>query len=102
MATTKGNQFASKAGEILSGKRPSSMTELMDGQTRDSVSPENRKTVKPTIRKKREEFQIPETLAEMLRAYAYEHRKKKTAVVISALEEFFAHREFTVSEAEDA
>jgi len=101
MATTKGNQFAEKAGGILNGKRPSSMTELMEGQAHDSVSPETHKPVNPVIRKKREEFQIPETLAEMLRAYAYEHRQKKTAVVISALEEFFAHRKFTVSEAKD-
>lgn len=101
MATTKNNQFAAKAGGILNGKRPASMTELMEGQSRDSVSPENRKTVKPILRKKREEFQIPDTLAELLRAYAYEHRIKKTAVVISALEEFFAHRKFTISKVED-
>jgi hypothetical protein len=94
----KQNQFAAKAGGILTGKRPSSMTELMEGNIHDTEFPGSRKSGNTVLRKKREEFQIPEPLAEKLRAYAYEHRTKKTAVVICALEEFFEQKGFTISE----
>jgi hypothetical protein len=74
------------------------MTELMEGNIHEPGFPGSRKTGNTVLRKKREEFQIPEPLAEKLRAYAYEHRTKKTAVVICALEEFFEQKGFTISE----
>jgi hypothetical protein len=44
----------------------------------------------------REEFRLPEDLADTLREYAHQQRLKKTAVVIEALQEFFRHRNFTL------
>ncbi len=56
----------------------------------DSIVTDIRKNGNTVKRKTvREEFRLPENLAETLRIYAFNHRTTKTAVVIEALEKFF-------------
>jgi len=72
-------------------------------ETRKPGNPENQESGYPGNRKTdrngssvREEFRLPEDLADTLREYAHQQRLKKTAVVIEALQEFFRHRNFTL------
>ena len=97
MADKKHQQFKQKANSILDGgQRPSSISELMAADAQDENT-ENRKNGSTENRKKREEFQLPVELADMLREYAHLNRTKKTSVVIEALNEFFEHRKFSIS-----
>ena len=109
---TEKNQgkFASKAQRILHRDQPLSLAELMSEErkpgfpeTRESGYPESQEPGYPDTRKTdrsgsavREEFRLPEDLADMLREYAHQQRLKKTTVVIEALQEFFRHRNFSL------
>ena len=104
-------KFARKAQRILHRDQPMSLAELMSEEEHEignpdfrvSGFPENQESGNPEIRKSdrngssvREEFRLPEDLADTLREYAHQQRLKKTAVVIEALQEFFLHRNFTL------
>jgi len=104
-------KFARKAQRILHRDQPMSLAELMseeeheigNPETRIPGFPENQESGYPEDRKTdrngsavREEFRLPEDLADTLREYAHQQRLKKTAVVIEALQEFFRHRNFTL------
>src|SRR2546428_1157733 len=104
-------KFARKAQRILHRDQPMSLAELMSEEqhetgypaTRESGYQENQESGFPENRKTdksggavREEFRLPEDLADTLREYAHLQRLKKTAVVIEALQEFFRHRNFTL------
>jgi hypothetical protein len=89
-------KFADKAKTILEKPKVSGVGDFLDNEKleiretvnteiQESGDTENRITVKEKIR---EEFKLPFDLAEQLRAYAFENRITKTAVVISALEKF--------------
>src|SRR6266699_986598 len=86
-------KFARKAQRILHRDQPMSLADLMSEEhepgfpeSREAGYPENRKTDRSAVR---EEFRLPEDLADTLREYAHQQRLKKTAVVIEALQEFF-------------
>jgi len=104
-------KFARKAQRILHRDQPMSLAELMSEEEHEignpgtgiSGFPENQESGYPDTRKidrngssVREEFRLPEDLADTLREYAHQQRLKKTAVVIEALQEFFRHRNFTL------
>jgi hypothetical protein len=104
-------KFARKAQRILHRDQPMSLAELMSEEehvignpdSRIPGFPENQGSGYPENRKTdrngsavREEFRLPEDLADTLREYAHQQRLKKTAVVIEALQEFFRHRNFTL------
>jgi hypothetical protein len=104
-------KFARKAQRILHRDQPMSLAELMSKEEHEignpdfriSVFPGNQKSGNTETRKSdrngssvREEFRLPEDLADTLREYAHQQRLKKTAVVIEALQEFFLHRNFTL------
>ena len=104
-------KFARKAQRILHRDQPMSLAELMSEEEHEIGNPEirvsgfpgNQESGNPEIRKTdrngssvREEFRLPEDLADTLREYAHQQRLKKTAVVIEALQEFFLHRNFTL------
>ena len=104
-------KFARKAQRILHRDQPISLAELMSEEehetgypeTREPGFPANQESGFPENRKTdrsgsavREEFRLPEDLADTLREYAHLQRLKKTAVVIEALQEFFRHRNFTL------
>lgn len=104
-------KFARKAQRILHRDQPTSLADLMREEEQEIGYPairehgypenqesgytENRKTDRSgnTVR---EEFRLPEDLAETLREYAHQQRLKKTAVVIEALQEFFRHQNFSL------
>jgi hypothetical protein len=104
-------KFARKAQRILHRDQPMSLADLMSEEEHESGFlesreagypgsqepgyPENRKTDRSGSAV-REEFRLPEDLADTLREYAHQQRLKKTAVVIEALQEFFRHRNFTL------
>ena len=96
-------KFARKAQRILHRDQPMSLADLMSEEERESGFPESREPGFPGSRKAdrsgsavREEFRLPEDLADTLREYAHQQRLKKTAVVIEALQEFFRHRNFSL------
>src|SRR5215467_7670362 len=88
-------KFARKAQRILHRDQPMSLAELMSEEEHEIGNPENRKPDRNGS-SVREEFRLPEDLADTLREYAHQQRLKKTAVVIEALQEFFRHRNFTL------
>jgi hypothetical protein len=103
-------KFARKAQRILHRDQPMSLADLMREEEREPGFPESRfpgfpesqEPGYPENRKTdrggsavREEFRLPEDLADMLREYAHQQRLKKTAVVIEALQEFFRQRNFS-------
>ena len=88
-------KFARKAQRILHRDQPMSLAELMSEEEHEIGNPEIRKTDRNGS-SVREEFRLPEDLADTLREYAHQQRLKKTAVVIEALQEFFRHRNFTL------
>jgi hypothetical protein len=96
-------KFARKAQRILHRDQPMSLADLMSEEEHEPGFPESRETGYPENRKTdrsgsavREEFRLPEDLADTLREYAHQQRLKKTAVVIEALQEFFRHRNFSL------
>jgi hypothetical protein len=104
-------KFARKAQRILHRDQPMSLADLMSEEehepgfpeTREAGYPESQEPGSPENRKTdrsgsavREEFRLPEDLADTLREYAHQQRLKKTAVVIEALQEFFRHRNFSL------
>jgi hypothetical protein len=104
-------KFARKAQRILHRDQPMSLADLMSEEehepgypeSREAGYPESQEPGYPENRKTdrsgsavREEFRLPEDLADTLREYAHQQRLKKTAVVIEALQEFFRHRNFTL------
>src|SRR5215510_8175033 len=104
-------KFARKAQRILHRDQPMSLAELMSEEENEPGNPETRKPGNPENQESgyqenrktdrngssvREEFRLPEDLADTLREYAHQQRLKKTAVVIEALQEFFRHRYFTL------
>jgi hypothetical protein len=96
-------KFARKAQRILHRDQPMSLADLMSeaerepgfSESQEPVFPENRKTDRSGSAV-REEFRLPEDLADTLREYAHQQRLKKTAVVIEALQEFFRYRNFSL------
>ena len=88
-------KFARKAQRILHRDQPMSLADLMSEEEHEPGYPENRKTDRSGSAV-REEFRLPEDLADTLREYAHQQRLKKTAVVIEALQEFFRHRNFSL------
>ncbi len=108
-------KFARRAQRILHRDQPMSLADLMGEEdhtprypeTREPGYPENQKAVYTETRKTdksgstvREEFRLPEDLAETLREYAHQQRLKKTTVVIEALQEFFRQRHFSLPHGE--
>ena len=106
MAETKPKRFTDKARQKLSGSQPASISDLL-GDDGDASVPaqENVQTYKrtdvdtpertePVDTLVRENFRLPQHVAEALREYAHQNRTKKTAVVIQALTEFFQKRGF--------
>jgi len=105
-------KFARKAQRILHREPPMSLADLMAEEVQHSESlvygnPEDRDAVSLDARKPeksgsavREEFRLPTDLADTLREYAHQHRQKKTAVVIEALQDFFRQRHFVVTRRE--
>ncbi len=93
MAERHQGTFAGKARHLLDRERPASMADLMGEENRETVYPEIRQSGRASG-KVREEFRLPEDVAETLREYAHQQRMKKTAVVIEALREFFRHKQF--------
>jgi hypothetical protein len=104
-------KFTRKAQRILHRDQPMSLADLMREEehepafpeSREAGYPENQESGYPENRKTdrsgsavREEFRLPEDLADTLREYAHQQRLKKTAVVIEALQEFFRHRNFSL------
>jgi hypothetical protein len=104
-------KFARKAQRILHRDQPMSLADLMSEEEhelgfpafREAGYPESQEPGYPENRKTdrsgsavREEFRLPEDLADTLREYAHQQRLKKTAVVIEALQEFFRHRNFSL------
>lgn len=104
-------KFARKAQRILHRDQPMSLADLMSEEehepgypeSREAGYPESQEPGYPDTRKTdrsgsavREEFRLPEDLADTLREYAHQQRLKKTAVVIDALQEFFRHRNFSL------
>jgi hypothetical protein len=104
-------KFARKAQQILHRDQPMSLADLMSEEehepgfpeSREAGYPESHEPGYPENRKTdrssnavREEFRLPEDLADTLREYAHQQRLKKTAVVIEALQEFFRHRNFSL------
>src|SRR4030095_8012637 len=104
-------KFARKAQLILHRDQPMSLADLMSEEEHESGFPESREAGYPESQEPgypdtripdrsgsavREEFRLPEDLADTLREYAHQQRLKKTAVVIEALQEFFLHRNFTL------
>jgi hypothetical protein len=96
-------KFARKAQRILHRDQPMSLADLMSEEEHEPGFPESREAGYPENRKTdrsgsavREEFRLPEDLADTLREYAHQQRLKKTAVVIEALQEFFRHRNFSL------
>ena len=96
-------KFARKAQRILHRDQPMSLADLMSEEEHEPGFPESREAEYPENRKTdrsgsavREEFRLPEDLADTLREYAHQQRLKKTAVVIEALQEFFRHRNFSL------
>lgn len=93
----KKNKFATKAKTILEKSKPSGVGDFLEseeGGVRKSVNTENSKAVETENRTDdpktvREEFRLPVKLAEKLRAYAFENRSTKTAIIVDALEKFF-------------
>jgi hypothetical protein len=88
-----------------------SLADLMSEEEHESGFPESREAGYPESQEPgypdtripdrsgsavREEFRLPEDLADTLREYAHQQRLKKTAVVIEALQEFFRHRNFSL------
>ena len=105
MAERKRGKFAQKAKTMFDQEKLTGLADFLDdeseGSSRKSVTTENRTTVQSENHidakrqgKVREEFRLPEDLAETLRDYAYHNRRKKTAVVIEALSEFFRNKNF--------
>ncbi len=94
-------KFARRAQRILHRDQPMSLADLMGEEDHTPGYPETetRKTDKSgsTVR---EEFRLPEDLAETLREYAHQQRLKKTTVVIEALQEFFRQRHFSLPHGE--
>jgi stress response protein YsnF len=95
-------KFARRAQRILHRDQPTSLADLLEEKARGSGYTESHESVYTENRKSergdstvREEFRLPEDLAETLREYAHQQRLKKTAVVIEALQEFFRHRDFS-------
>ena len=93
-------------GDFLEEKKEDTISDSVNTENRKTVNTEKREedksnssnSVVTDIRKNgntkkhktvREEFRLPENLAETLRIYAFNHRTTKTAVVIEALEKFF-------------
>jgi hypothetical protein len=100
-------KFARRAQRILHRELPSSLADLMGKETQEPGNPAFRISGNPETRLSgqsgstvREEFRLPEDLAETLREYAHQQRMKKTAVVIEALQEFFRQRNFSRLERE--
>jgi hypothetical protein len=104
-------KFARKAQRILHRDQPMSLADLMSEEEHESGFPESREAGYPESQEPgypdtripdrsgsavREEFRLPEDLADTLREYAHQQRLKKTAVVIEALQEFFRHRNFSL------
>ena len=96
-------KFARKAQRILHRDQPMSLADLMSEEEHEPGYPESREAGYPENQKTdrsssavREEFRLPEDLADTLREYAHQQRLKKTAVVIEALQEFFRHRNFSL------
>ena len=96
-------KFARKAQRILHRDQPMSLADLMSEEEHELGFPESQEPGYPENRKTdrsgsavREEFRLPEDLADTLREYAHQQRLKKTAVVIEALQEFFRHRNFSL------
>jgi hypothetical protein len=96
-------KFARKAQRILHRDQPMSLADLMSEEEHEPGFPESQEPGYPENRKTdrsgsavREEFRLPEDLADTLREYAHQQRLKKTAVVIEALQEFFRHRNFSL------
>ena len=106
MAETRPKKFTDKARQKLSGSQPASIASLLgdDGDVHTPVqkdvqeygridvdTAERTEAVNTLVR---ENFRLPQHLAEALREYAHQSRTKKTAVVIEALTEFFQKRKF--------
>lgn len=100
MTEEKKRKFADKGKAILGQTRPTSIQDILEDKedshiVRKPVNTEIRKISQPQQIKNqagksaREEFRFTEELAERLRQYAFDKRKKKTDVVTKALEEFF-------------
>jgi hypothetical protein len=104
-------KFARKAQRILHRDQPMSLADLMSEEEHEPGFPESREAGYPESQEPgypdtripdrsgsavREEFRLPEDLADTLREYAHQQRLKKTAVVIEALQEFFRHRNFSL------
>jgi hypothetical protein len=104
-------KFARKAQRILHRDQPMSLADLMSEEEHEPGYPESREAGYPESQEPgypenwktdrsgsavREEFRLPEDLADTLREYAHQQRLKKTAVVIEALQEFFRHRNFSL------
>jgi hypothetical protein len=104
-------KFARKAQRILHRDQPMSLADLMSEEEHEPGFPEGREPGYPESQEPgypenrktdrsgsavREEFRLPEDLADTLREYAHQQRLKKTAVVIEALQEFFRHRNFSL------
>src|SRR4029453_11657479 len=94
-------KFARKAQRILHRDQPMSLADLMSEEEQEPGYPESQEPGYPDTRipdrsgsAVREEFRLPEDLADTLREYAHQQRLKKTAVVIEAPQEFFRHRNF--------
>ena len=87
-------KFARKAQRILHRDQPMSLADLMSEKGKPGF-PETREADRSGS-SVREEFRLPEDLADTLREYAHQQRLKKTAVVIEALQEFFRHRNFSL------
>lgn len=100
MSARQKGEFSSRAQKILGrteageALRPASLSELME---EDDGLPESRqdgKTEDQEVEKVRLEARIPEALSETLRAYVYQHRSSKAAVVAEALQAFFEQKNF--------
>ncbi len=93
----KKGKFADKAKGIIDNRKPKGLSDFLEEDKKNMVRKavntdllenditDKRKTV-------REEFRLPEDLAENLRTYAFHHRTTKTTVVIEALNEFLKDR----------
>ena len=85
----KKGKFADKAKEIIDPDKPKGLSDFLGEEERKSEDTDIRKHESTAKRiTVREEFRLPEDLAENLRTYAFHNRITKTAVVIEALNKF--------------